>query len=145
MEEQREIRDQFSKEKRSWIMSRVKSTNTTPEIILRKLLWRKGLRYRIAPKHLPGKPDIVFTKVKVTVFIDGEFWHGKKLSPERLSKMSSYWREKIKRNAQRDLENTERLNNLGFVVLRFPEKDVLKNADNIANEIYDLVTKKTKE
>ena len=57
------------------IMSSIKSKNTRPELLLRKALWRKNMRYRVNYKKLPGKPDIVFTKPKVAIFCDGDFWH----------------------------------------------------------------------
>ena len=58
------------------IMSSIKSKDTRPELLLRKALWRENMRYRINYKKLPGKPDIVFTKKKVVIFCDGDFWHG---------------------------------------------------------------------
>ncbi len=135
--------DRVSPEKRSFIMSRVKSKDTTPEIKLRRELWRLGVRYRVAVKRLPGKPDIVFTKAKVAIFVDGAFWHGKKLSPERLSRMSTYWREKIQRNVARDKQVTTQLHEIGYLVLRFDEKDILKNPGKIARNAISLIRDRT--
>jgi len=132
-------KDQFSVIKRSWIMSRVKSKNTKAELLLRKELWKKGLRYRVNYGMVLGKPDIIFLKAKVIIFIDGAFWHGKKLSEDRLSKMSIYWREKIRKNQSRDESITLQLEQQGFKVIRFDELAVLKNAHNLAVEIEEIV------
>lgn len=136
--------DQFSPEKRSWIMSRVKSKDTTPEIKLRRELWRRGLRYRVDVKELPGKPDIVFPGAKVAVFVDGAFWHGKKFSLDLLDRMSEYWRQKIRRNMMRDAQNNERLETMGYLVLRFLEQDVLRNASELAAQIEEAVNGRIK-
>ena len=136
-------RDQFPPEKRSWIMSRVKARDTLPEVKLRKVLWGKGLRYRVHHRDLPGKPDVVFSKAKVVVFIDGAFWHGKKLSHDRLEQMSSYWREKIRRNAERDVSNTELLEAMGYIVFRFLDRDVLKDTISISMQIEHTVKERT--
>lgn len=137
-------RDKFTPEERSWIMSRVKSRDTTPEIKLRQELWKRGLRYRVVTQNLPGKPDILFPRAKVVVFVDGEFWHGRKLSPERLNQMSEYWRHKIRRNVERDSNNNERLKEMGYEVLRFFEQDVLKNSETLADQIENTVKSRTK-
>jgi DNA mismatch endonuclease (patch repair protein) len=83
--------DTFSPQERSRIMSLIKSGDTQPEITLRKALWRKGLRYRLRLPNLPGKPDIVFTRAKVAVFVDGAFWHGRKLTNERFAKWAIWF------------------------------------------------------
>jgi DNA mismatch endonuclease, patch repair protein len=127
--------DQFSKEKRSWIMSRVKGRDTTPEMKLRQAIWRTGLRYRVNVDKLPGKPDIVFFKAKVAIFVDGDFWHGKKLSAPRLSQMSDYWRNKINRNVNRDAKNNELLTQMGYSVLRFLESEISGNLNEIVTQI----------
>lgn len=137
--------DQFSPEKRSWIMSRVKGRNTVPEIKLRRELWRRGLRYRVEVRELPGKPDVVFSRAKVAVFVDGAFWHGNKFSLDRLDQMSEYWRHKIRRNIARDAQNNERLETMGYLVLRFLEQDVLKNASELAAQIGEAVKSRLKQ
>lgn len=68
--------DERSKAKRSYIMSRIRSRDTKPELLLRKALWAKNIRFRTHAKDLPGKPDIVIRKYKLAIFVDGEFWHG---------------------------------------------------------------------
>ncbi len=112
-------------------MSRIKSKDTTPEVILRKKLWASGLRYRKDVKNLPGRPDIVFTKAKVIVFIDGAFWHGKKLSRERLGKMSAYWQDKIRNNVTRDKKNNRLLEKLGFRVIRVTDVQITHNINQV--------------
>ncbi len=85
--------DRLTKKKRSWNMSRIRSKNTKPELLLYKTLKKAGYKFR---KHssLPGKPDVAFTDVKLAVFIDGEFWHGRKFHQWK-SKLSHFWLEKI--------------------------------------------------
>lgn len=107
-------------------MSRIRSVNTKPEIVLRKALWKLGFRYRLNMSKLKGKPDIVFNKYKVIVFVDGEFWHGYKW-PEKKPKIKAnrkYWIKKIERNMERDLENTTFLKSNGWIVLRFWEHQI---------------------
>ncbi len=129
----------YDKEKRSWVMSRIKGADTKPEVKLRKRLWSEGLRYRKNVTTLPGKPDIVFAASKVAIFVDGRFWHNKKLSPERLSKMTVYWQEKIKKNALRDAKNNETLHDMGFRVLRFTDIDVEKRLDQLVDTIKSVL------
>lgn len=111
---------------RSFNMSRIRSTNTKPELILRKLLWLCGLRgYRLRSK-LPGRPDVVFGKKKVVVFVDGCFWHScPHCSDGRAPKSNTgYWNEKRRINRERDLNRTGELERDGWTVLRFWEHEV---------------------
>jgi DNA mismatch endonuclease, patch repair protein len=132
--------DKISQEKRSWVMSRIKSKDTTPEVILRKKLWASGLRYRKDVKTLPGRPDIVFLKAKVIIFVDGAFWHGKKLSKERLSKMSGYWQEKIQNNIKRDKNNNRLLRKMGFKVIRVTDVQVIHNTGQVVSDIKSILS-----
>ncbi len=112
-------------------MSRVHSKDGKDEIIIRKRLWHEGVRYRTNYKALPGKPDIAITKYKIAVFIDGEFWHGyewEKRKP-RLKRNRDYWIKKIEYNIKRDKKINIELKNMGWTVLRFWSKPVLKNPD----------------
>ena len=112
-------------------MSRVQSTGGKDEVILRKMLWHKGIRYRTNYKKLPGKPDIAITKYKIAVFIDGEFWHGyewEKHKP-RIKRNREYWIHKIEYNIEHDKEVNEKLRADGWIVLRFWSKKVLKNPE----------------
>ena len=94
---------------RSYNMSMIKSKNTKPEILLRKELWRRGLRYRKNCKQIYGKPDLVFLRKQIAVFIDGEFWHGYNFEEikNRLKINKKFWLEKIERNMERDFEMTQ--------------------------------------
>ena len=115
----------------SRIMSRVRSKNSVAEMAVRRRLWAAGLRYRLGAK-LAGKPDIVFLKQRLAVFIDGDFWHGNawrvrgQASFEaQFVNRSAWWSAKIRRNMARDQQITEQLDHLGWRVLRFWESAVL--------------------
>lgn len=116
---------------RSYNMSRIKSKNTTIELLLRRELWKKGYRYRVNDKTVFGKPDIVFRKQKIAIFCDSEFWHGKKfLEGERFKTNADFWETKIKRNIERDLEVNERLKSEGWMVLRFWGSEIKTHLDD---------------
>lgn len=127
------------------IMSAVKPRNTKPEMLLRKALWHKGLRYRLNVSKLPGKPDIVFTKARIAIFCDGDFWHGHNWAirgipslEEELARYSEFWRNKILSNIKRDKETTENLTNEGWLVLRFWESDIIANVNKCANLVAEI-------
>lgn len=117
-----------------------KSKNTKIELILRKSLWSKGVRFRKNYKILSCNVDIAITKYKIAIFCDGDFWHGKR----DISKCNKYWQNKIKRNIERDLENTIELRDNGWIVLRFWETDIRKNLDKCINEIIKNIESKKK-
>ena len=124
-------------------MKRVKSKDTSIELKLRKALWEKGYRYRKNYAALPGKPDIVLTKYKIAIFCDSEFFHGKdweklKLQLQR-GNHAEYWIKKIERNRQRDREHEKKLLFLGFHVLRFWGKDILRDVDECVKVIEELI------
>lgn len=104
---------------RHYIMSRIRSQNTTPEVTLRHALWHRGFRYRINDKRLPGKPDIVLPKYRAVVFIHGCFWHGhKNCSIFKMPKSNTdYWSTKIERNQERDQEVWRQLEAQGWAVI----------------------------
>jgi len=125
----------------SKIMASIKSKNTKPELMLRKVLWEKGYRYRVH-YQLKGKPDIVFTKKKTVIFIDGDFWHGNNWEirglsnlEEELATYSEFWQKKILRNIERDKENSIFLEKEGWTVLRYWESDIKKHIDDIVSDI----------
>ena len=109
--------DNHSKEIRSMNMSHIRSKNSKPEEIVRKYLFSKGFRYRKNVKDLPGKPDIVLPKYKTVIFVNGCFWH-KHDCPRFVwpSSNKDYWIPKIRKNAERDIENKRHLNELGWNV-----------------------------
>lgn len=126
------------------IMSAVKSKNTKPELLLRQALWAKGMRYRVNVGKLPGKPDIVFSKVKLAVFCDGDFWHGHNWAirgmaslDEELEQYSSFWKEKILSNVQRDEMNTARLRENGWVIIRIWESEIKADPQKCADLVID--------
>ncbi|MGV7976668.1 MAG: very short patch repair endonuclease [Anaerolineaceae bacterium] len=129
---------------RSRLMSRIRSVNTTPEIALRKYLWGLGFRYRKNYSKLVGKPDIVFTKNKLAVFIDGEFWHGY-LWEEKKDKIVSnrdYWIHKIESNIIRDRLVNQELSAQGWHVLRFWEHEIKCDIQRCAVKVIELITAK---
>lgn len=110
--------DIFSFQKRSDIMSKIGGKNTKPEILVRKFLFSKGVRYRINVKTLPGKPDIVLPKYKTVIFINGCFWHGHNCKKGKLpSSNIDFWRKKISNNKSRDDKNSDLLIKLGWKVI----------------------------
>jgi DNA mismatch endonuclease, patch repair protein len=111
--------DTVSRSKRSAVMRAIRSTNTRPEIALRKLLFRMGYRYRIHARELPGKPDVVFRSRRLAIFVNGCFWHfhrrcGTAHFPE--SRLW-YWRPKLENNKKRDFSNRRKLKRMGWQVL----------------------------
>ena len=127
--------DVLNEKQRSYNMSRIKAKNTKPEIILRKALFRNGMRgYRIH-YSLYGKPDIVFTKYKLAIFMDGCFWHKCPkcfITPET---RTEFWLKKIENNKQRDKIINEKLSNEGWVVLRYWEHMIEKKLGIVLNDI----------
>ena len=110
--------DIFSKQKRSEIMSKVRSKNTKPEETVRKYLFSKGFRYRKNVKTLPGSPDIVLPKYKTVIFVNGCFWHGHNCSKGKLPETrKEFWEYKINANIQRDKKNYELLKKQGWKVI----------------------------
>jgi DNA mismatch endonuclease, patch repair protein len=103
--------DTRNKEQRSRIMAAVHSKNTKPELLVRKFLWSNGIRYRLHPKNLPGKPDIVIPRCKIAIFVHGCFWHGhENCSLGHLPKSRvEYWKNKIETNKTRDRQVIEKL------------------------------------
>jgi DNA mismatch endonuclease (patch repair protein) len=122
---------------RGKLMSKIRSKDTSCEILLRKALWRVGIRYRKNYKLLPGRPDIIIKKNKVIIFIDGEFWHGYEWENKKLKLKTNrdFWIPKIERNMQRDTVNNQKLKDLGYLVIRFWENDVKKDIDKCLLEI----------
>lgn len=128
--------DIFDKNKRSWIMSRVHSKNTTPEITVCSMVHRLGYRFRKNNPKLPGKPDIVLSKHKKIIFVHGCFWHGHE-NCKRSSRPSTnreFWDKKIDANIARDRNNLQILNSLGWRVLVVWQCE-LRNPDALLDKI----------
>lgn len=112
--------DTITPERRSEIMSHIKSQNTSIELMVRRYLFALGYRYRVNYKALPGKPDIVFTKKKVVIFIHGCYWHGHDCGSRYAHSSKSnkaYWGPKIQRTQQRDQEHIEKIEAVGWRVI----------------------------
>ena len=135
--------DVMSKEQRSKTMSHIHKKDTSIEVKLRKILWHKGYRYRKNYKALPGSPDIVLTKQKICIFCDSEFFHGKdwEILKPRLEKGNNpeYWVKKIERNRERDDEINKKLLFMGWTVIHFWGKDILKNTEECIKVIEDCI------
>lgn len=113
------------------------SRNSKPSSVeqrVRSALHARGLRFRKHVKDLPGKPDIVFTKAKVVVFIDGDYWHGYHFHQWK-HRVSEYWVGKISRNRARDCKNFHALRQGGWRVLRIWEHSIKKDLDQVVNRI----------
>ena len=107
--------EKISKEKRSKIMSAIRSRNTRPEMLVRKYLFARGFRYRINHPRLPGHPDIVLRKYRTCIFVNGCFWHGHDCQKGHLPRTNQeFWTQKINRNKQRDKEEQARLATMGW-------------------------------
>lgn len=111
--------DIYDKQKRSEIMSKVRSKNTTPELLVRQTLHRMGYRFRLHKSDLPGKPDIVLPKHRKIILVNGCFWHGHRDCPRAKLPNTNveFWRDKINRNVERDKKNIALLISQGWNVL----------------------------
>lgn len=127
----------YTTKQRSKIMSKIRGKNTKPELLFRSALWKKGVRYRVDTKQLPGRPDVSIKKYKLAIFIDGEFWHGYNWD-ERKDKIKSnraFWIPKIERNMQRDRQVNRQLEEMGYTVFRFWEKEVKNELNKCINDV----------
>lgn len=119
-----------------------RSKDTMPEKQLRLALWHKGIRYRKNWQALPGTPDIVLTRQKIVIFVDGDFWHahGHEANPgEQIKTRPDYWRPKLARNVERDREVNDTLTELGWLVLRFWESDIKRDLHRCVDEVLMYV------
>ena len=123
----------------SYTMSRIRGKNTSIEVKLRKALYEKGCRYRCNSKYIFGHPDISFKGVKVVVFCDSEFWHGKDFeeNEKKIQSNREYWIPKIKRNIERDNEVNEKLTQEGYLIFRFWGGEIEKNLDKCVTKILE--------
>lgn len=128
--------DTLPPERRSWVMSRVRSKNTKPEIKVRSILHRLGYRFRIRGTKLPGSPDIVLKKYQTVVFVHGCFWHQHKgCKKSRLPKSNQeFWSAKFNKNIERDRQNMIALNDLGWKVVVVWECELI-NAEALAERL----------
>ena len=122
-------------------MSKVCLKHGKAETLLAKSLWHRGFRYRLNYKKLPGSPDIAITKYQIAIFVDGEFWHGYdwEHKKERLKANRLYWIEKIEENMARDIRVDHDLCSLGWTVLHFWEKEVMKDLENCIEAVENAI------
>lgn len=123
-------------------MSRIRSKDTKPEELVRKYLFSRGLRYRKCDKRFPGKPDMVFPKYHTVIFVNGCFWHCHDGCPGFVMPKSrlDYWKPKLERNKQRDLENVSKLLISGWRVLIVWECELKKGVrDERLARLYNEV------
>lgn len=118
-----------------------KSTGTKPERILAKALFARGHRYRKNNTSVFGKPDLTFKKLKLAIFVDGEFWHGKDWQVRKHDHKTNreFWWKKIERNIERDIEVNEELRRRGWTILRFWSKDIEKDLVSCIAEIEEKI------
>jgi len=135
--------DIFTPEKRSKIMASIKGKDTSIELMLRKALCKEGIRgYRVNMK-LPGKPDIVFSKYKVAIFCDGDFWHGKDFDLWK-DRLNPYWLKKIQTNIERDRRNDDLLREKGWIIFHFWESEIINKDNFCANQIKNYLNESCK-
>ncbi len=133
--------DVLTKEQRSYNMSRIKGKNTKPELLFRKYLFSKGLKgYRIGYK-LTGKPDIVFPKYKIAMFVDGCFWHRCPKCFVKPATNINFWKKKIDGNVRRDKEINKILKKEGWKVIRFWEHEIKKDLQKCYSEVEKEINK----
>lgn len=132
-----------TQEQISYNMRQVKNKDSVIELVLRKELWNRGLRYRKNVNSVYGKPDIAFIGKKIAVFCDSEFWHGYNWEERKKNFKShrEFWIPKIERNMERDAEVITKLESEGWTVLRFWGNEIKKNAAYCA----DIIEKAFKE
>lgn len=142
----RKIMDHLTKEQRYKNMSANKGKGTKLELLFGKLLWNAGVRYRKNDKTVFGKPDFVIRKMKIAIFCDGEFWHGRNWEERKNDHKSNcdFWYSKIERNIKRDKEVNEQLKAQGWTVFRFWETEITKESDKCLNRILNYMNAKTK-
>ncbi|MBS5520499.1 very short patch repair endonuclease [Acidaminococcus intestini] len=142
--------DNHTKKQRSMNMSHIRSTNSKPEETVRKYLFSQGLRYRKNVRKLPGCPDIVLKKYRTVIFVNGCFWHhhdcGRFVWP---STNEEYWHKKIDRNVERDKEDQQALEELGWQVLviwecQLKRKNALTNLQNLYEKVVKNPENRTK-
>lgn len=130
--------DIMSPGKRSALMARIKGKNTGPEQLIGKGLADRGMRFEVHPADLPGRPDIVFRRMKVVVFIDGDFWHGWRF-PLWQEKLAPRWQEKIAGNRARDQRNFRKLRRVGWKVIRVWEHQIEQNLPRCIERILAVI------
>jgi DNA mismatch endonuclease (patch repair protein) len=137
--------DTLSKKRRSWNMSRIKSKNTKPELLVRAILHRAGYRFRLHVRDLPGRPDIVLPKWKTVIFVNGCFWHRHEGCPFAYNPKSrkNFWRKKFHENVRRDVAKVQLLKTSGWKVHTVWECD-LADPDGLEKRFECIRTRASK-
>ena len=131
--------DVLNQEQRKFNMSRIKGKNTGPEVKLRKLLYFNGIRGYRVHYNLPGKPDIVFVKKRIAIFIDGCFWHKCPICFQEPETRKEFWMKKIHSNVERDKKTNDKLQKEGWNVIRIWEHEIRKNPEQVIDLIDSLL------
>lgn len=133
--------DRHTAEQRHKNMQAIRNKDSDIELLLRRELWKRGIRYRKNVRSVLGHPDIAFIGKRVAVFCDSEFWHGYDWENRKndIHTRREFWIPKIERNIQRDIEVTEGLQNEGWIVLRFWGKDIKQNVSECADIIEKTI------
>ena len=128
--------DNLDKKKRSWNMSRIKSKNTKPEIVVKKYLYKNGVRYKSSNKKLIGNPDLIIKKYKLVLFVHGCFWHAHQNCKEfRYPKSNiDFWKKKLEKNIQRDKEVLKTLETLSYNVYVIWECKIKKQEFSVLDD-----------
>ncbi|MBN9534703.1 MAG: very short patch repair endonuclease [Alphaproteobacteria bacterium] len=126
--------DVLTPSQRSYNMARIPGKNTVPELALRRALWGEGLRFRVHYR-LPGRPDIVFPRHKVAVFVDGCFWHRCPLHSSAPKINSAFWEKKISGNCARDAKVNDTLRLMGWKVVRFWEHEIKRELPKAVRKV----------
>lgn len=134
--------DVHTKKQRSYNMSRIKCRDTKPEVLLRKLLYADGARGYRVNYRLKGKPDVVFPKQKIAVFVDGCFWHKCPSCFIKPKSNNGYWDGKIENNIKRDKKISRLLKNNGIVVFRFWEHEIKENIEGCYETLVEMLNKR---
>lgn len=132
--------DKISRQERSNLMGRIKGKNTKPELCVRKALYGKGYRYRIHLRISSVRPDIVFTKKKIAIFVNGCFWHSHQCIDGLPQSNIGFWRRKFKSNRLRDRRNILFLRKSGWKTITVWECEIKKNLDQVINKIVKNIS-----
>jgi len=132
--------DVFTKEKRSWVMSRIRGSNTKIDLKMKKILSELGYSHQMYPKMF-GNPDFIIKRKKIAIFCDGDFWHGYKYDSKK-KPAKKFWRNKIEGNMRRDKKISRKLRREGWSVLRFWEHDIEKRQEFCMNKIKKKIREK---
>ena len=139
--------DNLTPEQRRKNMQAIKSKGTKIELLLAKALWANGYRYRKNNKSVFGKPDFTFKSLKIAIFCDSEFWHGKdwEVQKNRIKTNRNYWIPKIEKNIARDRMVNKNLRNNGWIVIRFWSRDLKNNLDKCIEIIKKTINERKRK